>query len=121
MRKMGDDGRMKVDPKALRLMSQAEALAEVMRHTVGNRREIEASKLVGCVSCCDTFFAKQVQEWQDEWTTPQKQRHANRWTAKCRRCGEPTLIGSATGLLDDEGFLPTVKCLREHQLKPTRR
>jgi hypothetical protein len=109
---------MKVDRQAFRHMSQAETLAEVMRHTVGNRGEIEASKSAGCVSCCAEFSTKEVQEWQDEWTTPARQNRVKRWTAICPRCGEPTLVGSATGLLEDQAFLPVINYYREAAPKP---
>jgi hypothetical protein len=111
---------MNVDRKQFKHMSQSEVLATVMRHTVGNRNEIEASKTAGCVSCCVEFCAKEVQEWHDEWTTPERQNRVKRWTAKCPRCGEPTLVGSATGLLEDQAFLPVMNHFRAAEPKAKR-
>ena len=85
---------------------EAEALTEAARHSTGNRQEIEASKRAGCLSCCELFGASEVDAWQDEWTSPEKQNRVKRWTAKCPRCGKPTVIGSSTGLLDNPAYLP---------------
>jgi hypothetical protein len=79
--------------------TEAEVLAEVRRHTTGNRSEIEASKYAGCVACLKSFPAKKVQTWKDEWTSPEKQNRVKRWSAKCPNCGEATVIGDSTGLL----------------------
>ena len=89
--------------------SEAEVVTEFAHNTVGNRQEIEASKYAGCVSCCATFDAKHVEDWRDEWTASEKQNRVRRWTAKCPQCGQPTVIGSSTGLLDDQAYLPVVK------------
>ena len=99
---MGDVARMKQQ-------TDAEVIAEVRQHTLGNRLEIEASKFAGCVSCCVRFDADEIADWKDEWNAPEKQNRVGRWTAKCPRCGQPTVIGSSTGLLDDEAYEPVVK------------
>ncbi len=91
----------------------AEVLAEVQRHTIGNRKEIEASKFAGCVSCCVRFDAQDVTEWRDEWNAPVKQNKVRRWTAKCPHCGQTSVIGSSTGLLDDQAYEPVVKSIIE--------
>ena len=77
--------------------TEAEVLAEVRRHTTGNRSEIEASKYAECVSCLESYPAKDVREWKDEWTSPEKRNRLKRWSAKCPRCGKPSVIGDATG------------------------
>ena len=87
----------------------ADAKAEVELHTTGNRKAIEASKYAGCCSCCAVFDASEICEWHDEWISPETQNRVKRWTAKCPRCGKKTVIGSATGLLDDQAYLPVVK------------
>lgn len=72
-----------------------EALTEAERHAAGNRREIERSRYAGCFSCCATFNVTQIVDWNDEWTTSEKRNEANRWTAKCPRCGQATVIALA--------------------------
>lgn len=89
--------------------TEAEALAEAAQHSTGNRQEIEASKYAGCLSCCATFDAAEVVDWRDEWDAPEKQNRAQRWTAKCPRCGQFTVIGSSTELLDDPAYLPVLR------------
>jgi Zn finger protein HypA/HybF involved in hydrogenase expression len=79
--------------------SEAEVLAEVRHHTTGNRAEIEASKRAECISCLENFPAKQVQDWKDEWTSPEKENRVKRWSAKCPHCGQASVIGDTTGLL----------------------
>lgn len=86
--------------------TDAEVIAEARRHTVGNRAELENSKYAGCVSCCAVFDTKHVTDWQDEWTAPEHQNRVKRWSAKCPRCGNVSVIGNATGLLDDQAYLP---------------
>jgi hypothetical protein len=92
----------------MKQMTEAEVLAEAFRHSTGNRKEIEESKYAGCLSCCAEFDAKEVVDWRDEWTAPEKQNRVKRWTAKCPRCRKPTVIGSSTGLLDRSAYLPIV-------------
>jgi hypothetical protein len=79
---------------------------EVRRHTTGNRAAIEASKYAGCVSCCKVFAPVKVVAWYDEWTSPEKRNRVQRWTATCPYCGKGSVIGSVTGLLDDQAYLP---------------
>jgi hypothetical protein len=98
---MRDLGRM-------RQKSDTEVLAEARRHSAGNQGELETSKYAGCFSCCATFDVKDVIAWKDEWNAPEKQNRVKRWTAKCPRCGKPTVVGSSTGLLDDQSYLPVV-------------
>ena len=97
----------------MKQLTDAEALAQVQRHITGNRAEIEASKFAGCVSCCDRFDTDEVVGWQDEWNSPEKQNRVKRWTAICPRCGQPSVIGSATGLLNDQAYEPVVKLIIE--------
>jgi hypothetical protein len=100
--------------------TESEALAEAARHSTGNRQEIEASKFAGCLSCCARFDVKEIVDWQDEWTAPEKQNRVKRWTAKCPRCAKPTVIASATGLLDDQAYLPVLNNLLARQPKKRR-
>jgi hypothetical protein len=93
----------------MRQKSEAEALAEAQGHSTGNRGEIESSKYAGCVSCCATFDVKEIKEWKDEWDAPEKQNRVKRWTAKCPHCGKSSVVGSSTGLLDNEAYLPTMR------------
>lgn len=98
----------------MKQQTEAEVLAEVRRHTIGNRREIEASKFAGCISCCARFDANEITDWRDEWNAPEKQNRVRRWTAECPVCGQPSVIGSSTGLLDDQAYEPVVKNIIEH-------
>lgn len=86
--------------------TEADLLAEVKHHTIGNRQEIETSQYAECVSCCARFGADEVRKWQDEWTAPERINRVKRWTARCPRCGEPTVIGNSTGLLEDQAYVP---------------
>jgi hypothetical protein len=101
----------------MKQQTDAEVLAEVRRHTIGNRQEIEASKFAGCVSCCTRFDADEITAWQDEWIAPERQNRVKRWTAKCPACGQPSVIGSSIGLLDDEAHEPVVKRIIERATK----
>jgi hypothetical protein len=92
----------------MKQQTAAQGLAEAARHSTGNRQQIEASKYAGCFSCCATFDADEIVDWRDEWTAPEKQNRVKRWTAKCPRCGKPTVIGSSTGLLDNQAYLPAL-------------
>ena len=87
-----------------RQVSIAELAAQVSRHTIGNRKEVEASKYAECISCVSYFKSKEVVDWRDEWDSPEKQNRAKRWTAKCPRCAAAAVIGDASGLLDDQTF-----------------
>lgn len=92
----------------MRQQTEAELQLEVQRHTIGNRAEIEASKYAGCMSCCAVFDASQVNDWRDEWTSPEKRNRVKRWTGQCPRCGQPAVIGSSSGLLEDQSYLPVM-------------
>jgi hypothetical protein len=83
----------------MKQQTESEVLAEVRKHTTGNRSEVEASKNAECVSCLESFAAKDVHEWKDEWTSPDKQNRVKRWSAKCPHCGKASVIGDSTGLL----------------------
>lgn len=104
----------------MKQQAETDALAEATRHSTGNRAEVEASKYAGCLSCCATFDRTEIINWQDEWTTPEKQNRVKRWTAKCPRCRKPTVIGSATGLLDNQAYLPVVSDMLARQPKKPR-
>jgi hypothetical protein len=100
--------------------TEAEALAEAERHSTGNRHEIEASKYAGCLSCCSKFDVDEIVDWRDEWTAPEKHNRAKRWTAKCPRCGKPTVVGSSTGLLENQAYLPGLNHMLASQPKKRR-
>jgi hypothetical protein len=89
-------------------------LAEVRQHTSGNRAEIKASERAKCLSCLENFPAKEVQDWKDEWTSPGKQNRVKRWSAKCPRCGRPSVIGDTTGLLSQH-YAVAVRDILERQ------
>ena len=95
----------------MKQMTVSELIAEAALHSNGNRREIEASKYAGCLSCCAVFDAKSIVEWKDEWTSAEKQNRIKRWTAICPECGNPTVIGSYSGLLDNQYYLPAMKAI----------
>ena len=95
------------------MQTDLEVLAAVQRHTIGNRKEIELSKFAGCVSCCARFDAVEIVSWQDEWNLPEKHNRVQRWTALCPRCEQPSVIGSSTGLLDDQAYEPMIKLINE--------
>jgi len=97
----------------MKQQTDAEVLAEVRAHTIGNRREIEASTFAGCVSCCARYGVGEITDWNDEWSAPEKANRVQRWSAKCPRCGEPSVIGSSTGLLNDQGYEPIAKLIIE--------
>ena len=84
------------------------AIAEAKEHSTGNRSEIESSRYAGCTSCCAVYASKEVTSWRDEWSRPEHRNRIKRWTAECPRCGCASVIGSASGLLDDEGYLPII-------------
>ncbi len=81
-----------------------QAVADARNHSTGNRKEIDASKAAECFSCCAAFSVKEISEWKDEWTSPERQNRVSRWSAKCPRCGEPTVIGDASGLLGNQAY-----------------
>jgi len=105
------------DLTRMKQQTDAEVLAEVRRHTTGNRKEIETSKFAGCVTCCIRFSTDEIVAWQDEWNAPEKQNRVHRWTAQCPRCGQPTVVGSSTGLLDDQAYEPVVKLIIERSAR----
>jgi hypothetical protein len=104
----------------MKQQTEAEVLADAARHSTGNRQELEASKYAGCLSCSAVFDAKKIVKWQDEWAAPGKQNGVQRWTAKCPRCGKPTVVGSATGLLDNQAYLPVVSDMLARQPRKRR-
>jgi len=92
----------------MKQISKAAAIKSAEIHSTGNKREIESSKYAGCLSCRMVFDANKIRDWKDEWISPQTQNRAKRWTAKCPQCGETSVIGSSTGLLDDQAYLVIV-------------
>jgi hypothetical protein len=84
------------------------ATKEARSHAKGNCSEIKASKYAGCFSCCHVFDSNLVVSWRDEWVSPETQNRVPRWTAVCPNCGNTSVVGSATGLLEDEAYLPII-------------
>jgi len=102
----------------MKQITEAEAVAEAERHFSGNRKEIEASEYAGCLSCGSLYDVADIADWRDEWTTPVKSNRVKRWTAICPVCGHPTVIGSVSGLLQDQAYLPIVgEMLARHRRK----
>ena len=95
----------------MKQQTEQDVIAEVRRHTVWNRSAIEASGFAGCVSCCTRFPVKEIRDWRDEWTAPEKHNRVKRWSALCPNCGQASVIGSSTGLLADEGYEPIVNAI----------
>jgi len=81
-----------------------QAIADALRHSTGNRKEIEASKRAECYSCCSAFAAKDISEWKDEWTSSETQNRVQRLSAICPECGKPTVIGDSSGLLENQAY-----------------
>jgi len=103
----------------MKQISQEQAVADALRHSRGNRKEIEASKRAECFSCGDAFAAKEVSDWTDEWTSPEQQNRVPRWTALCPECGEPTVIGDASGLLVMQDYGIILRHVIQSQMQKT--
>ncbi|HET7282376.1 MAG TPA: hypothetical protein VFI67_08645 [Sphingomicrobium sp.] len=99
----------------MKQVSKEQAVADAVRHSRGNRKEIEASKRAGCFSCGDAFPAKEIVEWRDEWTSPEKQNRVPRWSAICPECGKATVIGDASGLLTMQDYGMILKHLMQER------
>lgn len=59
------------------------------KHSFGNRKEIEASKLCGCFSCGRTFTPDKAEYYGDE--------EDGRQTAWCPYCSTDAVIGDVSG------------------------
>jgi predicted RNA-binding Zn-ribbon protein involved in translation (DUF1610 family) len=104
----------------MKQISQEQAVADALNHSRGNRKEIEASKRAECFSCGHAFAAKDVSEWRDEWTSPEKQNRVPRWSAICPQCGKPTVIGDASGLLLMQDYGVILKHIIQKQIGAAR-
>jgi hypothetical protein len=92
------------------VLSSDELIEQARRHSVGNRKEVEASRACGCFSCVAMFKSKDVVEWHDEWGLPEQENRIRRWSAVCPDCGKPTVLGDASGLpVRDTGYLSTLR------------
>ena len=67
-----------------------EEMKEIHSHTLRNRKEIESSDNCVCISCCEIFYASEVEDYIDEGKT-----------ALCPRCGIDAVIGGCTGISMD--------------------
>ena len=92
----------------MKQIPKEQAVADALRHSTGNRKEMEASKQAECFSCCARFAAKEVSDWKDEWTSPERQNRVPRWSAKCPKCGKATVIGDASDLLGSQYYAVTI-------------
>ncbi len=90
------------------MKTRTEVLAEASDHSTGNRNVVEASRYAGCTSCCAVFGSTEVVSWRDEWVNSEQKHSMKRCTARCPRCDRPTVIGSASGLLEDQAYLAIV-------------
>lgn len=97
------------------MKTRTEVLTEASEHSTGNRNEVEASRYAGCTSCCAVFGSAEVVSWRDDWVNGDKKQRLKRWTARCPRCDRPTVIGSASGLLEDQAYLPIVHDLTNQE------
>ena len=89
----------------MRQIPTSELIAEARSHMRGNRKEIEQSNRAECASCCAAFDAKSVKDWKDEWVGPDTSNRVKRWTAICPKCGETSVIGSASGIIRDQAYI----------------
>lgn len=71
-----------------------EEMKRIHSHTLRNRKEIEASKTCGCISCCEIFNASEVEDYIDEGET-----------SLCPICGIDAVIGDSTGVSMDSNTL----------------
>ena len=93
----------------MKQIPREQGVADALRHSTGNRKEIEASKHAECFSCCAVFSAREVSEWKDEWTSPERQNRVPRWSAICPECGKATVIGDASGLLGKQYYTVVIR------------
>ena len=64
-----------------------EEMKAIHSHTLRNRKEIEASKTCGCISCCGIYPASEVVDYIDEGET-----------ALCPECSIDAVIGDCIGI-----------------------
>jgi L-amino acid N-acyltransferase YncA len=70
-------------------------------HCKRHRAEIEASDLVGCFYCCETYPPPLIDEWTDEGSS-----------AICPKCGIDSVIGTASGYpAGDRNFLKQMNAI----------
>lgn len=76
------------------------------RHTVGNWRQIHASRQCGCCSCLRRFAPDEIVAWTgidvDDLDNPEA---VARQTAMCPYCGSEAVLGDASGHPLDPEFL----------------
>lgn len=85
-------------------------LNQAHKHSIRNRREVEASHSCGCFCCLSIYSATAVKDWTD-WPegTNDAQESEHDLTAICPRCGTDAVIGSATGYPITAEFLRHMK------------
>lgn len=71
-----------------------EEMKRLHSYTLRNRKEIEASDNCVCISCCEVFYASDVEDYIDEGET-----------ALCPICGIDAVIGDCTGISMDSKTL----------------
>ena len=71
-----------------------EEMKVIHSNTFRNREEIEESDICVCLSCCEIFYASEVEAYIDEGET-----------ALCPICGIDAVIGDCTGISMDSATL----------------
>ncbi|HEX5183996.1 MAG TPA: cytoplasmic protein [Allosphingosinicella sp.] len=69
-----------------RLKSRGGPTVQAHGHSANHRAELEASDVVGCFYCCETYAPSRVNAWIDDGTT-----------ALCPLCGIDSVVGDASG------------------------
>jgi hypothetical protein len=84
------------------------AILDAHKHSSDHRGEIEASDSCGCFYCLAIFNPEKIERWI--WID-----HGG--TAICPKCGIDSVIGSASGLPIEIGFL---KRMKDHWFSPVK-
>jgi len=66
--------------------------------SIHNQRQLEESESCGCFDCLAILSPKEITVWTDE-------SHSSGATAMCLRCGNDTVIASASGFPITKGIL----------------
>jgi len=83
------------------IKSQGGPAIEAHEHCKRHRTEIEASDLVGCFYCCETYPPSLIDEWTDDDSS-----------AICPKCGIDSVIGTASGYpAGDRDFLKQMNAI----------
>jgi hypothetical protein len=77
-------------------------LIAAFAHSMEHRNVVLASTTCGCFACKKTFASSEITEWTDE-------EEGVGQTALCPKCGQDTVIGSASGIPLTPEFLGAMK------------